>query len=64
MRMHDEVNGPRFVAARDLAVPDNVGTPFFASDDSCKTRTSAIAQVKPEVVIEWASAIGTPCVLN
>jgi hypothetical protein len=62
--MHDEVNGPRFVAARDLAVADNVGAPLFTSDDSCKTCTSAISQIKPEVVIEWASAIGTPCILN
>jgi hypothetical protein len=57
----NEIKGPGLVAARDLAVADDVLSGVVSGNDSRKTLTATLAKVKPEMVVEGSSTIGTPC---
>jgi hypothetical protein len=60
-RVNNEIKGPRLIAARDLAVADDLLSGVVSGNDPCKTLTATLAKVKPEMVIEGSSTIGTPC---
>jgi hypothetical protein len=33
---------------------------IVSSDDSCKAGTSALSKIEPQMIIQWACAIGSP----
>jgi hypothetical protein len=59
MWVHDEVDQPRVVAARHLAVRNHVVVPRFPCHESGETRTPTLAQVDPQVIRKWALSIGS-----
>jgi hypothetical protein len=59
--INNEIKGPGLVAARDLAVADDVLSGVVSGNDPGKTLTATLAKVKPEMVVEGSSTIGTPC---
>jgi hypothetical protein len=47
-----------------LAVPDNVVMVGVANNDSGESFSSAFAQIEPEMVVQRAYAICSPCVID
>ena len=43
---------------------NGVGVHIVARNDSCEPFASTFAQIKPQVIVQWACAIGTPSVGN
>ena len=60
--MNDEIERPRRIAARQLAVAEKVSVFVVPHQDSGKTSSASLTQVQPVVIVEGAGSVGeTSC---
>jgi hypothetical protein len=58
VRMHDELDRERIMALADLGIGNGMVMIAFPGHETGKTFTSTIDKVEPEVIRQWAMAIG------
>jgi hypothetical protein len=58
MRMYDEVECPRIISPRYLAIGDEVIVPWLPTQQSYVTRSTALTKINPQVIGEWALSVG------
>mgnify|MGYP006273053805 CR=1 FL=1 len=59
VRMDDELEGPRSIAARELCVGHGVFVARLPGEETGKSLSAALCEIEPEVVGEWPVPVGS-----